>query len=70
MRMDSSDRHSKSNLAGSLTWRAASESNGARLRVAHVGKIKSARIKKKSARSGIRLIDFDSIRQFLRTQTK
>lgn len=33
------------------------------------GKIKSACVKKKGARSGIRLIDFGSVRQFLKAST-
>jgi len=32
------------------------------------GKIKSVAVKKKGARSGIRLIDFNSVREFLRGQ--
>jgi len=31
------------------------------------GKIKSVAVRKKGARSGIRLIDFNSVREFLRT---
>jgi hypothetical protein len=31
------------------------------------GKIKSVAVKKKGARSGVRLIDFNSVREFLRT---
>jgi hypothetical protein len=34
------------------------------------GKIKSSCVKKKGARSGIRLIDFASVREFLHAQTQ
>jgi hypothetical protein len=34
------------------------------------GQIKSVCVKKKGARSGIRLIDFDSVREFLAEQLK
>ena len=35
----------------------------------NAGKIKSSCVKKKGARSGIRLIDFDSVREFLKANT-
>jgi len=34
------------------------------------GQIKSVSVKKKGARSGVRLIDFASVREFLRGQTE
>ena len=34
----------------------------------NAGKIKSVAVKKKGARSGIRLIDFGSVREFLRAE--